>query len=170
MGAIHIFIMIDMQLINQNLQTNKKHFHTGSFTNNINKTPPQKSLSKQGFQLQLISFSGGFITYFYFLLFADHHHSSYTRQRSYPEIPSPTKTPSICSSYSTTHFKYDDDIHRHSISPPLTNRHSPPTLIRSDVLSYQDQLRIKMEASNIHHRHGQIELRHTGRYRDAPKV
>nr|QBC65504.1 brachyury 2 [Dynamena pumila] len=100
-----------------------------------------------------------------------YHHLSYTRQRSYQEIPSPTKTPTICSPYSPSHFKYDDDIHRHSISPPLTTRrHSPPTLIRSDVLSYQDQLRIKMEASNIHHRHGQIELRHTGRYRETSKV
>lgn len=107
----------------------------------------------------------------FFISFFTDHHLSYTRQRSYQEIPSPTKTPTICSPYSPSHFKYDDDIHRHSISPPLTTRrHSPPTLIRSDVLSYQDQLRIKMEASNIHHRHGQIELRHTGRYRETSKV
>ncbi|XP_057304202.1 T-box transcription factor T-like [Hydractinia symbiolongicarpus] len=90
-------------------------------------------------------------------------HPSYVRQTY--EIPSPTKTPSsACSRYSPTHFKYgDDDLHRHSISPPITHRHSPPTLVRSDVLSYHEQLRIKLEASNVHHRHGHIELRHSSR-------
>ena len=93
-----------------------------------------------------------------FITFAGH---PYIRQTS-QEIPSPTKTP-ISSRYSPTTFKYDDDVHRHSISPPHSHSrtHSPPTLVRSDVVSYHEQFRMKLEASNIHHTPGHIELCHT---------
>ena len=67
------------------------------------------------------------------------------------------------SRYSPPYFKYDDDVHRYSTSPPKKHRISPPALVRSDIYPFSEPLRLKCDTVDVNHRHGHIELRHLSR-------